>query len=94
MENTRGTKKKMLLTAPQGSQGVFTEGQSGAFSGEEEVDSRLTPLRQREEQMQRHGGQQGNGVSREPRAWSLLCKCGARGAELSESGGASLQKAL
>lgn len=46
MENTRGTKKKMLLTRPQGGQGVFTEGQSGAFPGEErcQVDSRLTPL--------------------------------------------------
>lgn len=30
----------MLLTPPQGGQGVFTEGQSGAFSGEEEVSGR------------------------------------------------------
>lgn len=40
MENTQGTKRKMLLTLPQGGQGVFTEEQSGAFSGEEEVSGR------------------------------------------------------
>lgn len=42
--------------------------------------------------MQRHGGQQVNGVSREPRAWSLMCTCGALGAEMSESGGAHYKR--